>query len=285
MARIGYLGPPGTFSHEALLADLRDEAEGDELVAFPSIYETVMAVQAGEVDAALVPIENSLGGAITVTLDTLVLEAPGVRMVGEVVLSIGQCLIVSGSVALEEIDLVLSHPQASVQCAGFLRRVLPRAEVRMAASTAEAVRQVAEHGGSWAALGSRTAAERYGCRILAADVEDMPGNQTRFVWLAGGEPGPPLRRSAPLNGTEGKTAIVFWGPGTDSAGWLVGCLREFADRRVNLTRIESRPRRQGLGQYMFFVDLEGLVGEARVDAALEALAEQVEELRVLGSFS
>ena len=292
MTRIAYLGPPGTFSHEALLADLQGEAGApggeelvaEELVAFPSIYEAVMAVQTGEVDAALVPIENSLGGSVTVTLDTLVLEAPGVQIVGELVRSIRQCLIAAGPEALEEIEVVLSHPQPQAQCASFLRRALPQAEVRLCASTAEAVRLVAEHGPGWAALGSRLAADRYGCRVLAADVEDVPGSQTRFVWLARSADAMPQRRSAPAADGQGKTAVVFWGPGTESAGWLVDCLREFADRRVNLTRIESRPRRQGLGQYMFFADIDGLPGERSVDSALEALAERVEELRVLGSF-
>jgi prephenate dehydratase len=139
------------------------------------------------------------------------------------------------------------------------------------------VRAVAEEDGPTAALGSRLAAELYGCEVLAAGVDDAAGNETRFVWLA--------RSGAPI-GTHGpwKTAIVFWGVGAEAPGWLVRCLSEFAFRGVNLTRIESRPRKQGLGRYMFFADLEGRADEDPVAEALEALRAHVEHLRVLGSF-
>jgi prephenate dehydratase len=151
-------------------------------------------------------------------------------------------------------------------------------------STAEAVRLVAEHDGPWAALGNRLAAERYGCQVLRAGVEDVPENETRFVWLArvGTPPGAPGATGNALG--PWKTAVVFWGVGSDAPGWLVRCLSELARRDVNLTRIESRPRKQGLGQYMFFLDLEGRERESHVRDALGALATHVEVLRVLGSF-
>jgi prephenate dehydratase len=155
-------------------------------------------------------------------------------------------------------------------------------------STADAVRMVAEHDGRWAALGTRLAAELYGCQVLRAGVEDLADNETRFVWLArigadGSRPRPGLPgHSGPLG--PWKTAIVFWGIGSDSPGWLVNCLSEFATRGVNLTRIESRPRKQGLGRYMFFADLEGRDEEGHVREALEGLRGHVETLRVLGSY-
>jgi prephenate dehydratase len=122
------------------------------------------------------------------------------------------------------------------------------------------------------------AAERYGCQILRAGVEDVADNETRFVWLA--------RVGAGVGESPGpfKTAIVFWGVGSEAPGWLVGCLSQFASRGINLTRIESRPRKQGLGRYMFFVDLEGHSEDPDIAAGLAALGEQVERLRVLGSF-
>jgi prephenate dehydratase len=144
---------------------------------------------------------------------------------------------------------------------------------------------VAEHDGPWAALGNRFAAELYGCVVLRAGVEDVAGNETRFVWL-----GPLGAGNLGFPGDAGfpqgpwKTAIVFWGVGSEAPGWLVRCLSEFARREVNLTRIESRPRKQGLGRYMFFADLEGRESEPRVAAALTSLREHVETLRVLGSF-
>ncbi len=143
---------------------------------------------------------------------------------------------------------------------------------------------VAEHGGRWAALGNRLAAERYGCHVLRAGVEDVAENETRFVWLArfGAVPGPPGHEGPPLG--PWKTAIVFWGVGSEAPGWLVRCLSEFAARDVNLTRIESRPRKQGLGRYMFFADLEGRDSEPHVAESLAGLRQHVEVLRVLGSF-
>jgi len=143
---------------------------------------------------------------------------------------------------------------------------------------------VAEHDGPWAALGNRLAADLYGCVVLRGGVEDVAGNETRFVWLArvGSEPGRPGQSASVLG--PWKTAIVFWGVGSEAPGWLVRCLSEFADRDVNLTRIESRPRKQGLGRYMFFADLEGRDNEPHVSAALDGLRHHVEVLRVLGSY-
>jgi prephenate dehydratase len=143
---------------------------------------------------------------------------------------------------------------------------------------------VADHEGPWAALGTRTAADRYHCQVLRAGVEDVADNETRFVWL--GRAGAPSGGPGPVGSASGpwKTAIVFWGLGSEEPGWLVGCLAEFAGREVNLTRIESRPRKQGLGRYMFFLDIEGRDVEPHVSEALAGLRARVEVLRVLGSF-
>jgi prephenate dehydratase len=280
--RTGYLGPEGTFTQEALLATT--PAGGLELVALPTIYDTVMAVHEGSVERALVPIENSLEGSVNATLDALAMETDDVAIVGEVVHPIRHCLIARTPLELYEIETVVSHPQATAQCARFLRARLPGARVLAGSSTADAVRMVAEGDGRWAALGNRLAAERYRCQILRSGVEDLPGNETRFVWLArpGTAPGPPADDKRPLG--PWKTAIVFWGIGAEAPGWLVRCLSEFSEREVNLTRIESRPRKQGLGRYMFFADLEGPEDQSSVAEALAALSDHVTELRVLGSF-
>ncbi|HEY5188064.1 MAG TPA: prephenate dehydratase domain-containing protein, partial [Solirubrobacteraceae bacterium] len=179
--RAGYFGPEGTWTHEALLAAGRDTAF--ELVALPTVYDTVMAVHNREVERALVPIENSLEGSVNATLDALAMETEDVAILGEVVHPIRHCLIARTALELSDIELVISHPQASGQCARFIRTRLPGAQVRAGSSTAEAVREVAEHGGSWAALGTRVAAERYGCQVLRDGVEDVADNETRFVWL------------------------------------------------------------------------------------------------------
>ncbi|MGO9977323.1 MAG: prephenate dehydratase [Solirubrobacteraceae bacterium] len=319
--RIGYFGPEGTFTHEAVSAATR--ALDVQLVPLRTIYDTVLAVHDGLVDRALVPIENSLEGSVNATLDTLAIETDDVAIVGELVHPIRQCLITRRPIALTDVEVVVSHPQPLGQCSRFLRTRLPQARVLTATSSAEAVRLVAERDGTWAALGTPYAAEVYECEVLLAGVEDVDGNETRFVWLApangppdAGPPDGPLGGpldagppdagppdagppdagplgGGPESGPGGaagaapepfKTAIVFWGAGSESPGWLVACLTELASRAVNLTRIESRPRKQGLGSYMFFADLDGRDDDAHVADALAALRERVEVLRVLGSF-
>ncbi|MDO8211449.1 prephenate dehydratase [Conexibacter sp. CPCC 206217] len=275
--RVGYLGPEGTNTHEALLGAIAGEQH--EQIALPTIHDSVVAVQDGEVDRALVPIENAIEGSVNATLDALAIDADQVTIIGEVLHPIHTNLIARGPLELSAIDVVVSHPQANGQCAQFLRTRLPQARVVAVSSTADAVRAVAEGelGPHAAALGSRIAAQQYGCEILCAGVDDVSGNETRFVWLA--PLGTPVGEHGPW-----KTAIVFWGVGAEAPGWLVRCLSELAFRGVNLTRIESRPRKQGLGRYMFFLDLEGRDDEQPVAEALAALRGHVEHLRVLGSF-
>ncbi len=280
--RVGYLGPEGTFSHQALLEAQIDPAA--QAVALATLYDTVMAVQDGLVQAALVPIENSLEGSVDVTLDTLAGDAAGVAIVGERVVEIRNCLIAAGELELAAIETVYSHPQANAQCAHFLRSRLANARVVATSSTADAVRSVtAAPAAPAAALGNRLAASLYGGRILLADVDDQAGNQTRFVWLARSEEAE-LMRSVVGGGGDAKTSIVFWGAGDGSPGWLVGCLAELSERGVSLTRIESRPRRIGLGHYMFFADFEGAHAEPPVAAAIEGLRGRCQEVRVLGSY-
>ena len=272
--RVAYLGPAGTHSEEALRASAPPEVEA---IPYPTIYDAVMAVQDGEVERAVVPIENALEGSVAVTLDTLTVEAEGVRIAAEVVHPIHHCVVAAGEISLSTVERVVSHPQATAQCARFLRDHLPDAEHVNAPSTADAVLTVCRSDGASVALGSRLAAEMYGCHVVAENVEDHPDNVTRFVWLApAAEVGEP--------GEDAKTSIVFWGGGDQSPGWLVDVLTEFSGRGVNLTRIESRPRRTGLGHYFFFVDLEGAEGSSAVNEALEAVRRHVGELRVLGSY-
>jgi len=280
--RIGYLGPDGTYSHQAVLDS--GLAESGEPVALATIYDTVMAVQDGVVETALVPIENSLEGSVDVTLDTLATDADDVEIVGERVSDIRNCLIAAGPLELAAIETVYSHPQPNAQCARFLRAKLPRAKVIPTSSTADAVRTVtAEPAAPHAALGNRLAASLYGGRILLEDVDDQPGNQTRFVWLARSADRESVRALVGGAGAP-KTSIVFWGAGDGSAGWLVGCLAELSERGVSLTRIESRPRRIGLGHYMFFADFEGAGDDPPVAAAIEGLRGRCQDVRLLGSY-
>jgi prephenate dehydratase len=272
---VGYLGPEGTFSHEALVAT--PGASELDLVSLPTVHETVMAVDDGRVDRAFVPMENSLEGSVNATLDALALETDGVAIVGEVVHAIHQCLIARSDLAPEQIRTVLSHPQANAQCARFLREHLAQAKVVAVNSTADAVRQVANASGPIAALGTRISAELYGAQVLRASVEDEKDNVTRFVWLAS-------NAQRPTPSAPSKTTIVFWGAGSERPGWLARCLMEFADREVSLTKIESRPRKVGLGRYMFFLDCEGSLDDPAVAGALEGVRTHVDTLKVLGSY-
>jgi prephenate dehydratase len=273
--RVGFLGPSGTFAEEALRHSA--PARVEEEVPYPTVWETVMAVHERAVDQAVVPIENSLEGSVTTTLDALAGEASDVRIVAEVVRPITHSLIAREGVALEGVTRVLSHPQALAQCARFLHERMPDARTEVAGSTADAVRTASGSSEPLAAIGTRLAAELYGGVVLADAVEDRPDNLTRFVWLA------PV--GTPAHGAETKTSVVFWGFNDESPGALVAVLRELADREVNLTKIESRPRRMGLGHYMFFADLDGGAQDEPVSEALTALGQRVETLRVLGSYA
>lgn len=280
--RLGYLGPEGTWCAEALRASA--PAGLGEPVPFPTVHETVAAVAEGGVARALVPIENSLEGAVNATLDALAIDFPSVRIVGETEIAIRHCLIAAREVPLDAVEAVVSHPQAHAQCGRFLREHLPGARAVAANSTADAVRTVADSPEPWAAIGTPYAAELYNGIILRAGIEDDPGNLTRFAWLAGpdGAGQGPFPPAGP--GAAHKTSIVFAGAGDDSPGWLVRCLSEFAFRGVNLSKIESRPRRGRLGHYFFLVDADGSLAEEPVSGAVEGLHKHCEEVRILGSY-
>ena len=276
--RVAYLGPPGTNTDEALRASATEPVEAVPCV---TVRDAIMAVQERAVDRAVVPIENSLEGGVAATLDTLAGDATDVRIVRETVHAIHHHLIAARPIELEAVGLVLSHPHALGQCSAFLRERLPGAETGAASSTAEAVRTVAEASDGTrpaAAIGTRLSAELYGATVVAERIEDRKDNVTRFVWLA------PADAAEPPAAGPAKTSIVFWGFNDDAPGSLVSVLRELSDREINLTKIESRPRRVRLGHYMFFADLDASAAEPRVEAALAALRARVETLRVLGSY-
>jgi prephenate dehydratase len=273
--RVAYLGPAGTFTEDALHESAGDA--GLEAMPQPTVHDAIDAVASGQADRALVPFENSIEGSVRQTLDTLAFEAPGVTIVGEHDHPIRHSLIGREELPLDAIEVVLSHPQASAQCARFIRENLPAATVRAAASTAEAVREVSGSQAPWAALGAASAARLYDCVVLREGVEDEPDNVTRFVWIA------PAGTSPSGDGPY-RTSLVFAELGADHPGALVDALTEFSSREVNLTRIESRPLRQGLGRYMFFIDLDGSVDDEIVDQAIQALRAKAESVRVLGSY-
>jgi prephenate dehydratase len=273
--RVAYLGPVGTFTEDAL----REAApEGEiEPLRTATIHDAILAVDRGEADRALVPFENSIEGSVRTTLDTLAFDIEGVTIVGEHDFAVHAHLITRGPIGLEEIAAVLSHPQPLAQCARFLREQLAGVERRSVSSTAEAVRMVSESARPWAAIGARSAAEHYGCTVIRERIEDQADNVTRFVWIA--PAGTEVAGDGPW-----KTSLVFSELGEDHPGALVEALQEFSSRKINLTRIESRPLRQGLGRYMFFCDLEGALDDDAVSEAIAALRGKAESVRILGSY-
>ncbi|HYJ22516.1 MAG TPA: prephenate dehydratase [Solirubrobacterales bacterium] len=273
--RIAYLGPAGTFTEDAL-GEAAPTSEFEPLRT-ATIHDAILAVERGEADRALVPIENSIEGSVRPTLDALAFEADSVTIVGEHDYAVRAHLIGREQVELGTIEAVLSHQQPLAQCARFLREQLPGVELRSVSSTAAAVRMVAESVRPWAAIGSRAAASLYGCEILREGIQDEADNVTRFVWIA-------PAGTAPESGAAWKTSLVFSELGEDHPGALVNALSEFSERGINLTRIESRPLRSGLGRYMFFCDLEGAEDDELVAAAIARLRAKAESVRILGSY-
>ncbi|HRV59284.1 MAG: prephenate dehydratase [Solirubrobacterales bacterium] len=281
--RVAYLGPAGTFSEDALEVS-RFAPEDFHPMACETIPAAIEAVAGGDADRALVPVENSIEGSVRPTLDSLIEQADRVRIAGEYDHEIRSALIARSGIEPDAIEVVISHPQPLAQCALFLRTEMPRAEVRIASSTAAAVRDVAMNEGAWAALAPSRAARLYDCEVIREGIEDEPGNVTRFLWLAPSSAEDPDGIDGTGRGGRWKTSLAFAELGADHPGALVEALLEFSDREINMVRIESRPMRRELGRYRFFIDIEGRTGEAPVDAAIEGLKSKAEWVRILGSY-
>ena len=276
---LGFLGPRGTFTEVALRATV-DEVGPDghtrRFIPFADVNDTIEAVASGEVDCAIVPIENSIEGSVSATVDVLAHEVDNLQIVREVRIPIRHQLLTRPGVSLEEITRVISHPHANAQCRNWLRKNLPGREVEAANSTAEAVERVARSDQPWAAIGNVLAGEQYGCVILAPDIEDHKDNETRFVFLA--------RQRERQDWFEPYKTSVVCEIIKDQPGALLLIQQEFAFRRINLTKIESRPSKRRLGDYIFLVDMEGKIDDGPVADALRCLACKLPRLTVLGSY-
>jgi prephenate dehydratase len=270
--RYAYLGPEGTFTEAALAAF--DSAAHQGAVPCPGIQATLDAVRNGAADRAIVPIENSVEGAVTATLDGLAV-GPDLTICAELLLPVTFALLARPGAALADLKTVGGHPQAQAQCRRWLAEQLPDAEWLPASSNAEAARQTAD-GAIDAALAGAFAADRYGLAILASDVSDVSDAVTRFVVV--GRPGP-----VPAATGADRTSLVAF-LREDHPGALMELLTEFAVRGVNLTRIESRPTGDGLGKYCFSIDCEGHLDDARVGEALMGLRRVCAEVKFLGSY-
>ena len=238
--------------------------------------ETIEAASSGEVDCALVPIENSIEGSVSATIDMLAHEIDNLQIVREVRHPISHCLIARPGVTLDQVTKVISHPQANGQCRIWLRTNLPGREVESANSTATAAERVSLSKEPWAAIGNHLAASTYGCVVLESDIEDHPENETRFVFLA--------RQRERQDWFEPYKTSVVCEIIKDQPGALLLILQEFAFRHINLTKIESRPSKRRLGDYVFIVDMEGKVDDPTIADALRCLCCKLPRLTVLGSY-
>ncbi len=270
---VAYFGPPATFTQEALLT--QPDLAAAVLTPLGSITTVLEAVAAGDVDCGFVPIENGIEGTVSATIDGLIHDVD-LYIQREVVMDIHLHLMARPGATLTEVRHVSSYPHALAQCQKYLARALPDAEQRASNSTADTARVLGESGDSeGAAIAPRLAAERYGLEIVAEDVEDHPDNQTRFVLVA--------RTRVPRPTGHDKTSIVCFQQ-DDHPGSLHGILGQFAARNINLSKLESRPTKQGLGDYCFVIDLAGHVGDEMVADCLRDLHASVAGVKFLGSF-
>ncbi len=271
MYKMGYLGPPGTFTEEALRR--YKELPREEIKEYKTIPEVIKAV-GKEVKQGIVPVENSLEGSVSITLDLLA-EDRDLKIIGEVIIPIDHHFLALEGATLEDIQLVYSHSQAVAQCRNFLERHLPEGEVELTYSTAQAAKIVAEKGNkSWGAIGTLRAAELYNLKILKRDIHDYPCNYTRFIVLS------PQGDTSPTG--KDKTSLIFGIK--DGPGALYQVLKEFALNQINLTKIESRPSKRNFGDYLFFVDLQGHREKKDIKKALKAVEENTVFLKILGSY-
>ncbi len=271
--RVGFFGPFGTFTQQALttLTDLADA----EHVPYRTVPDVLDAVETGDVDFGLVPIENSIEGMVNFTQDALAFDHD-LLIVREVVIDIEHCLMARPGVGLDDVIEVYSIPVATAQCHRYLREHLPEAEVLASNSTADAARVVAEGTSASAALSPRVAADLYGLDIIAADIADHEGNQTRFVLVA--------REGVPAPTGHDRTALVIY-QRADEPGSLVSILQEFTARRINLSNLTSRPTKAGgLGDYCFIVYAESHVADELLADTMRALHAKQGGVKFLGSY-
>jgi prephenate dehydratase len=271
--RIAFLGPVGTFTEQAVHS--QPDLAGGRLIPHASMSDVLYAVQDGEADLGVVAVENAIEGTVNVTVDHLAFDVD-LLVQREVVLGVQMNLMARRGVALDAVKRVLTIPVAWAQCRAWMRDHLPGAELVAAGSTAEAAEAVAgSDDGSVAAIANQRAAEVYGLEVLAADIEDHPENQTRFVVVG--------RDGVPAPTGHDKTSIVVF-QRADAPGSLLSILQEFAARRINLSLLLSRPTKSKLGDYCFVVDLDGHIADEVVADCLRSLRAKQADVKFLGSY-
>lgn len=269
MKKVAYLGPKGSFSQEAF--DLCYNGKNVEAVEYMNMNDAIMSVVKDETDEAIVPIENSIEGSVNTTLDAV--YSVDLNIIKEIVIPISLNIMVKKGVKKDEIKSIMTHPQPIGQAREYINKNFSKASIVYTYSTSEGAKLVVEGDGTEATIGSKKAAEIYGLDVIEANVQDNNNNQTRFIVLS--------KKTAPKSGND-KTSIIF--SGEDKPGSLYRILDIFSLWDVNLTKIESRPSKNGLGQYIFFVDLEGHVDNEDVKDALTMIKKKTSFYKFLGSY-
>lgn len=267
--KIAYLGPRGTFTEEAALT----YDSKAQMIPLPSVAAVGAAIKTGMVEEGVVAIENSIEGSVNDTLDLLIEEA-GILIFKELVLLIEQHLLVKPGTQINEIKVIFSHPQALAQCRKFIEKCFPKAQLVAALSTTAAVEDMMASDQPAAAIGNKRAAEIYGAQIIAQRVQDRFPNLTRFVVLA--------KKDNEPSGHD-KTSICF-SFDEDRPGLLFSVLKVFAERNINLSKIESRPTKEKLGRYHFLIDLTGHCKDELIADTLNKVREHTSFFRVMGSY-
>ena len=265
--KIGYLGPKGTFSYEACMQYAKQEKE---IVEYKTILDTILALEKEEIDEAIVPIENSLQGCVTDSIDTLI-EKESIKVKGEVLLEIKQNLMANGNYKLEEIKEVYSHPQALAQCRKFLEMNMPDAKITAVESTAMAAKIVSENNEKIACIGNISCIDEYNLKLLQERIQDNVFNKTKF-WILSKENQNEIK--------ENKMSMLF--SVKDKPGALYNVLEIFNKYNLNLTKIESRPAKTVLGEYYFLIDVS--IENRNEEEAIKEIKDKGIFVRILGKY-
>jgi len=268
---LAYMGPEGTFSHQAAL---KVKTKNEKLLRYNNLYDVISAVDKSDAERAIVPIENSIEGSVNATIDTLALSA-NVYITGEFVLEINENIMVKKGSKKSDIKKLTSHPQPIGQCSNIINLEFPDAEKVFVASTAQAAEIVSQSDGSIACVGPSALAEIYDLDILFLNCADVKNNSTRFVIIEK-EPGRVV-------GKKDKTSIAF--TLDNKPGALFEALRLLADANINMLKIESRPFKDVLGKYIFLIDVEGNINDARINFTLDKIKQHTDFYKFLGSYS
>lgn len=262
---IGTLGPEGSYSEKAA----RQWDDKADLKFYDDIFDTVDAIMRKEVDCSIVPIENSLEGSITLTLDLLMEHQ--LKITGEVIVRIKHCLLSKGKI--EDIKVIMSHPQGLSQCRKFIKNNFKGIEIRSDLSTSHAAK-LASESKEIAAIASGESARMYGLKILDENIQDVKENFTRFIVIG---------KTTPALTSNDKTSIIVYLE-KNRPGALYEILGEFASRNIDLTKIESRPTKKALGDYVFYIDIRGHIEDKPIKETLSKIKSKVGMLKILGSY-